>query len=97
MAYCALLSMVFFVYFVFMDNLIEVKAQLKELGNNLRRARVTRCVTLEALSEKANLNIRTLQRIEAGQMNVLITTVIRLQQGLDCPWYELLPTDSQHK
>ncbi|MCL1922152.1 MAG: helix-turn-helix domain-containing protein [Kiritimatiellaeota bacterium] len=80
-----------------MDDPIEIKAYLKEFGNNLRRARVTRCVTRESLSEKANLNIRTLQRIEAGQMNVLITTVIRLRQGLDCPWHELLPPSRQQE
>ena len=89
--------MILFLYFIFMDDPIEVKARLKEFGNNLRRARVVRCVTLESLSGKANLNIRTLQRIEAGQMNVLITTVMRLKQGLDCPWHELLPTSLQQK
>ena len=69
----------------------EVKVQLKDFGRNLKRARVARQITLEALSEKADLNIRTLQRIEAGQTNILITTALRLRQGLDCPWEELFP------
>ena len=74
-----------------MDNPVVIRAQLKEFGCNLRRARVARKITQEALSEKADLNIRTLQKIEAGKTNVLITTAIRLRQGLDCPWQELFP------
>ena len=73
-----------------MDNPAVVKTQLKEFGCNLRRARVARKITQEALSEKSDLNIRTLQKIEAGETNVLITTAIRLRQGLGCPWHELL-------
>ena len=37
------------------------------------------------------LNIRTIQKIEAGNINVLITTAIRLQKALDCPWTRLMP------
>ena len=74
-----------------MDNPVEVKAQLKVLGGNLRRARVARKITLETLAARADLHIRTLQKIEAGQTNILITTVLRLKNGLDCPWEELFP------
>ena len=74
-----------------MDNPVEIKAQLREFGSNVRRARVVRKITQEALSEKTDLNIRTLQRIEAGETNILITTALRLRQALDCPWYELFP------
>lgn len=31
------------------------------------------------------------QKIEAGDLNVLITTAIRLQRALKCPWERLLP------
>jgi Uncharacterized protein conserved in bacteria len=74
-----------------MDNPIINKAQLKEFGSNLRRARVARQITQESLSEKADLNIRTLQKIEAGETNILITTVMRLRQGIGCDWQELFP------
>ena len=73
------------------NNPAQVKAQLKEFGSNLRRARVLRKITQEVLSEKADLNIRTLQKIEAGETNILITTAVRLQQALGCPWQELFP------
>ena len=80
-----------------MENILDTKAQLEKFGANLRRARVLRKVTQEALSEKANLHIRTLQKIEAGEINILLTTLVRLKQGLDCPWHELLPPPRQQK
>jgi hypothetical protein len=34
--------------------------------------------------------IRSVQKIEAGQINVLVTTMIRIQNTLDCPWCNLM-------
>ena len=51
---------------------------------------MARRVTKEALAEMADLNIRTLQKIEAGQTNILITTAMRLRAALGCPWDVLL-------
>ena len=79
-----------------MANNFVITNQLKKFGANLRRARVARKMTLDALSEKADLNIRTLQRIEAGETNILITTAMRLQQGLGCSWKELFPPSPPH-
>ena len=59
--------------------------QLKLLGANLRRERIARQVTQERLAELADLNIRTLQKIEAGQTNILVTTAMRLRKALGCP------------
>jgi transcriptional regulator with XRE-family HTH domain len=56
--------------------------QIKTFGANLRRERVARKITQERLAELADLNIRTLQKIEAGQTNILVTTAMRLRQGL---------------
>lgn len=39
-----------------------------------------------------DLNIRTIQKIEAGELNVLLTTVLRMQRALGCRWEELMPT-----
>ena len=50
-------------------------------------------MTQERLAELADLNIRTLQKIEAGQINILITTMLRLRQALRCRWNKLLPSD----
>ncbi len=63
-----------------------VSRQLKAFGANLRRERVARQMTQERLAELADLNIRTLQKIEAGQTNILITTASRLQKALGCRW-----------
>ena len=67
--------------------------ELDALGAAVRRARVTRGITQERLAEQADLNIRTLQKIEAGQINILVTTMLRLHRALRCPWSDLLPSD----
>lgn len=48
-------------------------------------------MTQERLAELADLNIRNVQKIEAGELNVLITTAIRIQHALGCQWDDLLP------
>lgn len=48
-------------------------------------------MTQERLAELVDLNIRTIQKIEAGRLNVLITTAIRIQRALKCSWERLLP------
>lgn len=68
----------------------EIKRQLKQFGINLRRERVFRHLTQEKLAELADLNIRTLQKIEAGQTNILITTAARLRQALKCSLNDLI-------
>ena len=60
------------------------------LGANLRRERIARDITQEKLAELADLNVRTLQKIEAGQTNILVTTAIRLRRALGCRWDVLL-------
>lgn len=66
-----------------------LRKQLKVFGANLRRERVARGFTQERLSELVDLNIRTLQKIEAGQTSILFTTALRLQRALECPWESL--------
>jgi transcriptional regulator with XRE-family HTH domain len=51
-------------------------------------------MTQEKLAERADLNLRTVQRIEAGETNILITTARRLKLGVGCPWSELLTEES---
>lgn len=65
--------------------------QLKMFGANLRRERRIRGFTQAQLAEMVDLNPRTLQRVESGQVNVLTTTAIRIRYALDCPWERLLP------
>ena len=42
------------------------------------------------LAELVDLNIRSVQKIEAGQINVLVTTTMLIQNALDCPWGKLM-------
>ena len=66
------------------------QVQLKSFGANLRRERSAKGITQERLAEMADLNIRTLQKIEAGQMNILVTTLIRIQNALRCSLEKLI-------
>ncbi len=63
---------------------------LKKLGENVRRERVRRRLTPEQLAERAELAVRTLQKIEAGKINVLTTTARRLRAALGYSWIELM-------
>jgi transcriptional regulator with XRE-family HTH domain len=69
----------------------EISAELARFGANVRRERMALEMTQERLAEMADLNIRTVQKIEAGRMNVLITTATRIQEALRCRWDDLLP------
>jgi len=47
---------------------------------------------MSGLLAYANIaQIRTIQKIEAGAINVLITTALRIQKALGCPWSRLMP------
>jgi transcriptional regulator with XRE-family HTH domain len=65
-------------------------AQLKSFGRNVQRERLRRNLTQEKLAELVELNHRTIQKIEAGGLNILLTTILRLQKALKCPWENLL-------
>ncbi len=71
--------------------------QLRQLGDAVRRERVRAGWTQEQLAEKTELNPRTIQKIEAGSLNLLITTVARLQTALECPWTSLLGPDRRRR
>ena len=68
---------------------ITDKKVLLEFGKNLRRERTRAELSQEKLAELADLNIRTVQRIEAGEIAILITTAVRLQRAMDCAWSAL--------
>jgi hypothetical protein len=47
----------------------------------------------EELTEKAEIATRNLQKIEAGEINILLTTSFRIQLGLRCSWRCLMPRE----
>jgi len=56
----------------------------------VRRERVARKITQEKLAEMMEVNPRTVQKIEAGKLNILLTTILRLQSALGCSWDSLM-------
>jgi transcriptional regulator with XRE-family HTH domain len=64
---------------------------LEHLGSSFRKARTKRGITQEQLAESTGLNIRTIQRIEAGQTNILITTALKLILAIGCGPDEIPP------
>jgi transcriptional regulator with XRE-family HTH domain len=65
-------------------------SDIRAFGASVRRERVARGLTQEKLAELADLHLRSLQKIEAGEINLLITTVLRIKRALKCPWDSLL-------
>ena len=47
-------------------------------------------LTQEGLAELADLNPRTVQKIEADDITILVTTLQRLRAALGCEWKRLL-------
>jgi transcriptional regulator with XRE-family HTH domain len=66
------------------------EAQLQRVGANVRRERNCQGLTQEKLAELVRLNPRTIQKIEAGSVNILLTMVLRIQQALGSSWDSLL-------
>ena len=62
----------------------EIRAQLKRFGANVRRERYVQGLTQQQFAELVDLNVRTVQKIEAGEINILITTLLRIQRALRC-------------
>ena len=67
-----------------------VDSWLRAVGENVRRERKAAGLTQEKLAEKADLAPRVLQRIEAGQITILISTLRRLRKAIGCRFEDLL-------
>lgn len=50
----------------------------------LRRERTALGMTQERLGELTDLHLRTIQKIEAAEINIPITTAQRLQKAMGC-------------
>ena len=64
---------------------------MKVFGDNVRRERCARNLTQDQLAELAEISTRNLQKVEAGELNILFTTVVRIQLALKCVWKKLMP------
>ena len=67
--------------------------RIQVFGANVRRERVRKKLTQDELAERAEIATRNLQKIEAGEINILVTTAFRIQLALRCPWKRLAPAE----
>jgi transcriptional regulator with XRE-family HTH domain len=54
---------------------------------------VRKKLTQDELAERAEIATRNLQKIEAGEINILVTTAFRIQLALRCPYKRLMPSE----
>ena len=78
-----------------MPELQERSKLLVDIGANIRRLRVSRKTSQQTLSELADLDLRTIQRIEAGKIDVLLRTLDKIRRALECEWKDLLPREGK--
>jgi transcriptional regulator with XRE-family HTH domain len=67
------------------------RQRLKAFGDNVRRERYAQGLTQDKLAELAEISTRNLQKVEAGELNILFTTIVRIQLALKCAWKKLMP------
>jgi transcriptional regulator with XRE-family HTH domain len=60
------------------------------IGRNIHRLRNELGMTQETLAEKASIDRRSLQRIEAGQWNMTVDYLEKLREALGCTWSQLI-------
>ena len=59
------------------------------MGKNLNRLRMGSGLTQEKLAEKAEISLRYVQQLEAGQRNPSIPTLVRLRKVMCCSYDDL--------
>jgi len=60
------------------------------VGQRIKAERGRAGLTQEQLAEKADLAPRTVQKIEAGQITILISTLRRIRRAIGCDYPTLL-------
>ncbi|MDP1801478.1 MAG: helix-turn-helix transcriptional regulator [Bacteroidota bacterium] len=65
-------------------------AALKKFGAKIQELRIDAGITQKELSEKCELEVRTIQRIENGEHAVNLNNIIAIALSFDMNPYELL-------
>ena len=60
------------------------------IGRNIHRLRMRAGMTQEHLAERADVDLRSLQRIEAGVWNMTIDYLDRFRRALGCTWRQMV-------
>jgi transcriptional regulator with XRE-family HTH domain len=58
------------------------KSFLKTVGENIRKKRKEQGITMESLASDANIEYRQLGRIERGEVNTTIISLLRISEVL---------------
>lgn len=67
-----------------------------KIHNRIIHLRKSKGITQESLSEKTGLNVRTIQRIESGEVDPRLYTLKLIANALEVDLEELLPNPSQN-
>ena len=68
----------------------DVDGVLKKVGRRVAAARLHMEFTQEAAASKAGIDVKRWQRIEAGEVNATIRTLVRVATALGMTVWELL-------
>lgn len=63
----------------------------QDLGDRIRKSREQKQWIQKQLAEKSGLPIRTIGRIERGEVDVRLSTLARIAKALECKVQDLLP------
>jgi transcriptional regulator with XRE-family HTH domain len=69
------------------------KANLKRLGANIKKLREAKDLSLRELSYECDIDNSKISKIEKGQVNITVTTILQLAKALAVHPTELLKTD----
>jgi transcriptional regulator with XRE-family HTH domain len=69
------------------------KANLKKLGANIKKLREAKDLSLRELSYECDIDNSKISKIEKGQINITVTTILQLAKALAVHPTELLKTD----
>ncbi len=58
------------------------KATLKMIGDNIRNIRKSKGLSMEAVANEANIEFRQLGRIERGEGNTTIASLVKIADAL---------------
>jgi len=67
----------------------EDKETLKEFGSNLKKIRKRKGLSLRALSYECSIDFSDIGKIERGEINVTLLTILQLARALALPPEEL--------
>lgn len=73
------------------------RAEVRGLGARVRMLREDRGWTLEQAAEAMNLDLKHLQKVEAGLLNVTMVTLVRIAVGFEEPLSELFKAPKSKK